>query len=90
MPTYRKKPILVQAWKVDALIRGVSKSWDSLPICIQNAYKSGDMIFLLDAILVNTLEGQMRANIDDIIIQGVNGELYPCKPDIFDATYEPA
>ena len=36
-----------------------------------------------------TLEGTMRANVGDWIIRGVKGEFYPCKPDIFAATYEP-
>lgn len=40
--------------------------------------------------LINTLEGTMTANSGDWIIRGVKGELYPCKPDIFAATYEPA
>ena len=38
---------------------------------------------------VRPLEGNMMANVGDWIIQGVNGELYPCKPDIFEKTYEP-
>jgi hypothetical protein len=40
--------------------------------------------------LVRTLEGTMAASVGDWIIRGVKGEFYPCKPDIFDATYEPA
>jgi hypothetical protein len=39
---------------------------------------------------IKTLEGVMRADLDDWIIRGVKGELYPCKPKIFDATYDPA
>ena len=39
---------------------------------------------------VNTLEGRMHAKLGDYIIRGVKGELYPCKPDIFAKTYEPA
>ena len=39
---------------------------------------------------IETLEGTMFANIGDWIIKGVQGEFYPCKPDIFTATYEPA
>ncbi len=39
---------------------------------------------------IKTLEGVMLVGIDDWIIQGVKGEIYPCKPDIFEATYEPA
>ncbi len=38
---------------------------------------------------IHTLEGDMKADIGDYIITGVNGEQYPCKPDIFEKTYEP-
>lgn len=41
-------------------------------------------------IAIDTLEGTMRADIGDWIIRGVKGEFYPCKPDIFEATYDPA
>lgn len=41
------------------------------------------------AICINTLEGEMRCDIGDYIIKGVNGEFYPCKPDIFEKTYDP-
>jgi hypothetical protein len=39
-------------------------------------------------IIIHTLEGDMKAEIGDWIITGVKGEIYPCKPDIFEATYE--
>ena len=38
--------------------------------------------------MINTLEGLMMANVGDYIIKGVQGEFYPCKPDIFEQTYE--
>lgn len=41
-----------------------------------------------NALYIKTLEGTMKANIGDYIIKGVKGELYPCKPDVFEATYE--
>lgn len=40
-------------------------------------------------IVIHTLEGDMKASVGDYIITGVNGEQYPCKPDIFHKTYEP-
>jgi hypothetical protein len=40
------------------------------------------------ALVIDTLEGEMRADPGDWIIRGVKGEFYPCKPDIFEATYE--
>lgn len=39
--------------------------------------------------IIHTLEGDMKASVGDYIITGVNGEIYPCKPDIFEKTYEP-
>lgn len=42
------------------------------------------------ALVIPTLEGLMRATLGDWIIRGIKGEFYPCKPDIFAATYEPA
>lgn len=42
------------------------------------------------ALFIQTAEGVMRADVGDWIICGVKGEFYPCKPDIFEATYEPA
>jgi hypothetical protein len=45
--------------------------------------KNGDMY-------IETLEGDMKASVGDMIIQSVNGEFYPCKPDIFDKTYDEA
>lgn len=42
-----------------------------------------------ETLIIETLEGDMSAQVGDWIIKGVKGELYPCKPDIFDVTYEP-
>lgn len=44
--------------------------------------------FISNDLLINTLEGEMRARPGDYIIKGVKGEIYPCKPDIFEATYD--
>lgn len=52
------------------------------PVIIE-AYKT-DVVITID-----TLEGKMTASPGDWIITGVNGEQYPCKPDIFEKTYEP-
>ena len=43
-----------------------------------------------NTVIIDTLEGKMTANIGDMIIKGVNGEFYPCKPDIFAKTYDKA
>jgi hypothetical protein len=43
-----------------------------------------------EPVAIKTLEGVMRADVGDYIIRGVNGEVYPCKPDIFAKTYESA
>ncbi len=57
------------------------KKFRKKPVIIE-AYKTDKEV------IIHTLEGDMKANIGDWIIKGVNGELYPCKPDIFEKTYE--
>lgn len=57
------------------------KKYRKKPVIIQ-AYQTDKEL------IINTLEGQMHAAVGDYIITGVNGEQYPCKPDIFEKTYE--
>ena len=52
-------------------------------------YKNGILFFNREDLLVRTLEGYKQVTVGDYIIQGVNGELYSCKPDIFERTYDP-
>jgi hypothetical protein len=59
-----------------------------MPGWIRDAYDRGEVLFLRDRVEIKTLEGRMTGLSDDWIIQGVKGEIYPCKPDIFDATYD--
>jgi hypothetical protein len=92
---YRKKPVEIEA---------VQLTWDNWgDICdfvqlpwgpkgVHGCYSdkgvesdSGEKIGLI----IPTLEGNMLANENDYIIKGVHGEFYPCKPDIFEETYEP-
>ena len=76
---YRKKPVVIEAvqYAVDA-----SNKVEVLAFC-------GGSNPIADDIDISTIEGRMRARRGDYIIKGVAGEFYPCKPDIFDATYEP-
>ena len=76
---YRKKPVEVEAIQVKS--NNISEVIEAL----------GEDTFFIDRagrIVIKTLEGQMRANVGDWIIKGIKGEFYPCKPDIFEATYE--
>lgn len=86
---YRKKPIVVEAMQItEAMI--LEK--EPLPDGVREASKSwhpGDQKVYSYRLVVETLEGIMEARIGDWIITGVKGERYPCKPDIFEATYEP-
>lgn len=83
---YRKKPVVIEAIKFDSIIA------DSL-IEIKEILGFQDLIISFKepnnpVIKIETLEGAMSANIGDYIIKGVQGELYPCKPDVFESTYE--
>lgn len=89
MTRFRKKPVEVDTVVVRNALHAAGSDWDALPSWLRDAYENGDIIFARDFVSIRTKEGEMRGDIDDIIIQGVKGELYPCKPDIFVATYEP-
>jgi hypothetical protein len=79
MPKYRKKPVIIEAfqWTVDK----VPDWWIGV---------SRDFLIEIGtgSVFIPTLEGTHEAKVGDFIIQGVKGELYPCKPDIFAITYE--
>lgn len=83
MPLYRKKPVVIEAWRLP-MSDGASRAFADDPNIIFK--REGGAI--VEAI-ISTLEGTMVASNGDWIIRGVKGELYPCKPDIFAATYEP-
>jgi hypothetical protein len=76
---YVKKPVVVRA----VLYDGSTQSIEAI-----KSMKNND-IYLIDCKLyIHTLEGDMLASKGDYVIQGVNGEIYPCKPDIFMKTYQ--
>jgi hypothetical protein len=81
MAKYRKLPVEIKAVLLEANQESaveVRSSWG--PEIVQGPFEDGWYI--------ETLEGTMHAAWGDYLIQGVKGELYPCKPDIFEATYE--
>ena len=90
---YRKKPVTVEAvqWTGDNLQEVIKftglhpkfNEWFDSFEEYERYVKSDNNIFK-----IFTLEGTMKASIGDYIIKGVNGENYPCKPDIFERTYE--
>ena len=88
MPKFRKKPVVIEAEIVSGLILNARDKWQALPQWFRDAYERGGLIPRHDGISVTTLEGTMNAEPTDWLIQGVKGEIYPCKPDIFEATYE--
>lgn len=90
---YRKKPVTIEAWPARDLIRDLGGdlcggSWNNVPKPIEAAYLKGEISIFTDRLHIRTLEGTMEALSNDMVIQGVKGELYPCKPDIFEATYD--
>ena len=85
---FRKKPVVIEAWRVSELLRAAAKDWSALPKAVASAYEAGEMLFVNEYMLIRTLEGDMKAERADMLIRGLQGEFYPCKPDIFAATYE--
>lgn len=93
MAIYRKKPVEVEVIKledddksiIDALNFifniGIKAGYDGTKLTLKDIRRDG-------GIEIETLDGTMLASFGDYIIKGVNGEFYPCKPDIFEKTYD--
>lgn len=85
---FRKKPIIVEAF---IWTGGPDQKEDPVWMC--DAIKHNEAYFIKAGtpyveFYIKTLEGDMRVNEGDWIIKGIQGEIYPCKPDIFKLTYE--
>lgn len=84
MSKYRKLPVVIEAYKYQSEL-GNNRMMNWLA---QQEANIKDWLFFDGEITIPTLEGKMKVSDGDYIIKGVNGEFYPCKPDIFEKTYE--
>ena len=80
MAKFRKKPVVVEAIQWITGYAATISEWGGAAVQFDQA----NQVFR-----IRTLEGVMIAQKGDYIIKGISGEFYPCKPDIFQATYEP-
>lgn len=98
---YRKRPVVIEAIRFDGgpanasgIIDWVTDNDGTATWTVVHEGSAGPDGKGYDpepeCIRINTLEGTMRANVGDWVIRGVQGEFYPCKPDIFAETYEAA
>lgn len=89
MPRYTKLPVTISAMRIPTVAEleetSIIEGW------LLDAVINGTVKTLTHgAVEIKTLEGTMRGEPGDYIIQGIQGELYPCKKEIFEATYKPA
>ena len=76
---YRKKPVIVEAIQWDGMnLHPIEDDFVGRVLAVTTR----------DELIIETLEGAMKAAVGDWIIRGVRGEFYPCKPDVFAQTYE--
>lgn len=77
MSKFRKRPVVIEA------VQWLGNNHPEV-----TSFQGGCAEYEGGKVVIQTLEGEMRASVGDWIIKGVNGEFYPCKPDIFALTYE--
>ena len=82
MPKFRKKSVVVEA----AQFLATRESFEKIMVLGDLDWSAGEMGS--ETFFIKTLEGDMLVNKGDYVIKGVGGEFYPCKPDIFEKTYE--
>ena len=86
---YRKKPVVIEAFQYDGDM--VDKTgYPYVPAWALRALEDGGPMYYAEQgeLYIKTLEGDHHVSVGDYIIKGVHGDLYPCKPDIFEQTYE--
>lgn len=81
---YRKKPVIIDAYKY------MSTEFEDAPQWFRDAVWAFIIYITDDGTFVKTLNGPVQVSPGEYIVRGVRGELYPCDPDIFHATYEEA
>lgn len=94
MPRYRKKPVVIEAfrmgpdplpdWFLDLMRDNTAVIYPTNGVEAEKGPFTERKVYCE----INTLEGTMTGNYGDYIIRGVDGEVYPCKPEIFEQTYE--
>ena len=82
---YRKKPVIIEAIQYTGKNSAEIADFMKVMIRTKTSPEEGNPS---GKITIETLEGDMTASKGDFIIKGVQGEFYPCKPDIFEKTYE--
>ena len=98
---YRKRPVVIEAFQYDGdMINSSGKpyvpEWAISAVNNNTMYYDGSELFIhtlegdhhVTELFIHTLEGDHHVTVGDYVIQGINGELYPCKPDIFEKTSE--
>jgi hypothetical protein len=83
MSKFRKKPVVIEAVQFN----GFDENAEEVELFLGDDFVSH--LPSKNQLLVQTLEGELTASVGDWIIKGVQGEHYPCKPDVFEKTYEP-
>lgn len=86
MSKFRKKPVVIEAWEWDQSEASLEYLIDIQKVPFDRVKISGKGI--VKFLSIKTLEGRHVVSNGDWIIKGIKGEFYPCKPDIFEATYE--
>lgn len=87
MTKYRKRPVVIDAYEFN------NRNSNPIPAWLTDAVEDGTVSVAMSrgnatGMSIKTLEGEMTASLGDWIIMGVKGEIYPCKPDVFSATYD--
>jgi hypothetical protein len=84
MAKFRKKPVVIDAYQIPSNENTVAvPEWVVVAVLKDQIKTNAD-----GSVEIPTLEGTMRGDVGDWIIKGIKGEFYPCKPDVFAATYD--
>lgn len=87
MENCTKNPVIIEAFQYDGDFMNCHGDY-YVPEWAKEAERKGTLFFVgAGELYIDTLDGKMHVSVGDYIIKGIKGELYPCKPDVFNKTY---
>lgn len=85
---FRTKPVVIDAVRCSDALHSAAKEWRGLPGWLSLAYESGNVVFGRDHIFIHAPSKTVRADSNDWIVYGSEGEIFSCSPLVFAASYE--
>lgn len=85
---FRKKPVVIEAFRISDLIESATHNWSKLPEWVKTSYEAGNIVFAPTSVSFLTPHGLLITKLGDWVVHGENDTIYSVKPGVFETDYE--